>query len=186
MAGKKSRALAAAEQLAGHDSASGADDEARWTRAMVERAIVVFDELERLPPFDEDAIARRVADFLAFADRVELGGVVDDAAPLARAFVERGLRWLAARPHLAPFTTPAWTAEMVEEVIQWFAHATGAALDARASAEVGRRLRTFAAVVSTGAVESGDAESLAEAFLAHAMHWIERHPPAKAAFQQEA
>lgn len=152
---------------------------------MVERAIVVFDELEHLPAYDEDTIARRVADFLAFADRVELGGIADDALPLARAFVERGYRWLADRPHLAPFTTPAWTAEMVEEVIQWFADATAGTLDARTSAEVGRRLRTFAAVVGTGAVESGDAESLAEAFLAHATHWVERHPLARAAFEQQ-
>jgi len=175
----------AAERLAGPSVAARVDDAQHWTRPMVERAILVFDELDRLPPFDEDAIRGRVLDFLAFADRVALGGVADEAAPLARAFVERGYRWLADHPQLAPFTTPAWSALMVEEVIQWFSAATSGAPDAGASAEIGRRLRTFAAVVSTGAVESGDAASLAEAFLAHATHWVERHPHAKAAFEQQ-
>lgn len=189
MVRKKSRALAAAERLAGPCVAGfdGArdDDEHPWTRAMVERAILVFDEIERLPQYDEDAIRRRVVDFLRFADRVELGGIADDAQPLAQAFVERAYRWLAKHPRYAPFTTPQWSAEMVEQVIQWFADATSAPLDTRTSEEVGRRLRTFAAVVGTGAVEAGDAETLAQAFLEHATRWVHRHPAVRAAFVQE-
>ncbi|OGQ12067.1 MAG: hypothetical protein A2138_01220 [Deltaproteobacteria bacterium RBG_16_71_12] len=185
MAGKKSRALAAAERLAGPGAALRVDDERRWTRAMVERAIAVFDEIERLPQYDEDGIRRRVVDFLRFADRLELGGIADDAMPLAQAFVERAYQWLARHPRFAHFTTPQWTAEMVEQMIQWFADATGAPLDARAAEEVGRRLRTFAAVVGTGAVEGGDAETLAHAFLEHALRWVNRHPAARAAFVQE-
>lgn len=185
MAVKKSRALAAAERLVGPGAALRVDDERRWTRAMVERAIVVFDEIERLPHYDEDSIRRRVVDFLCFADRVEMGGIADDAQPLAQAFVERAYQWLSKHPRYAPFTTPLWTVEMVEQMIQWFADATGAPLDARTSEEVGRRLRTFAAVVGTGAVEAGDAETLAHAFLEHATRWAHRHPVVRAAFVQE-
>ena len=191
MAGKKSKALAAAERLAGAQlDVQGdnlrVDDETRWSRAMVERAIFVFNEIERLPQYDEDAIRRRVVDFLRFTDRVEQGGIAEDALPLAQAFVERGLDWLVNHPRFAPFATRPWTTEMVEQVIQWFADATGRPLDKRASEEVGRRLRTFAAVIGTGAIESGDAETLAHAFLDHATSWISRHPDVRAAFVQEA
>ena len=186
MAGKKSKALAAAERLAGPGVELRTGDETSWSRAMVERAIFVFNEIERLPQYDEDAIRRRVVDFLCFADRVEQGGIADDALPLAQAFVERGLDWLVHHPRYAPFATRPWTTEMVEQVIQWFADVTGRPLDRRTSEEVGRRLRTFAAVIGTGAVEAGDAETLAHAFLDHATGWINRHPDVRAVFVQEA
>lgn len=186
MSGKKSRARAAAEKLVGPQAQPQAGDDRKWSRAMVERAIFVFNDIERLPQYDEEAIRRRVADFLRFADRVELGGIADDALPLAQAFVERGYAWLSKHPHLAPFTSAQWTSEMVEQVVQWFADVTAAPLDPRTSEEVGRRLRTFAAVVGSGAVEAGDAETLAHAFLDHATRWIHRHPAVRAVFVQES
>jgi hypothetical protein len=41
-------------------------------------------------------------------------------------------------------------------------------------------------VVSSGAVEGGDAETLAQAFLDHATRWVHRHPEARATFTQES
>lgn len=185
MAGKKSKALAAAEKLAGPRLELRVGDERKWTRAMVERAILVFNEIERVPQYDEESIRRRVVDFLCFVDRVELGGIEDDVLPLAQAFVERGYTWLARHPRYAPFTTQLWSNEMVEQVVQWFADVTVKPLDKRQSEEVGRRLRTFAAVIGSGAVEAGEAETLAQAFLDHATRWIHRHPEVRAAFVQE-
>lgn len=184
MSGKKSRALAAAERLSG-TSLDAAVDERRWTRPMVERALRSFQEIDRVPAYDEDGIRRRVVDFLRFADRVELGGVADDALPLAQSLVEQGYAWLGKHPRYAPFTTQQWTAEMVEQVVQWFTDVTAQPLGKRESEEVGRRLRTFAAVVSSGAVEAGDAETLAQAFLDHVTRWIQRYPDVRAAFTHE-
>ena len=185
MAGKKSRALAAVEKIAGPSEARPSDDDPPWSRALVERAQRSFDDIARVPPYDEEGIRRRVVEFLRFADRVELGGVAEDALPLAQTMVERGYAWLAQHPRYAPFTTQLWTSEMVEEVVQWFADATARPLDRRESEDVGRRLRTFAAVVGSGAVEAGDAETLAQAFLDHATRFIQRHPDVRAAFAHD-
>lgn len=186
MAGKKSRALAAAEKLAGpHMELPGSDEQA-WSRAKVERAWQSFFEVERVPAYDEEGIRRRVVAFLRFADRLEAGGIADDATALAQAYVERGYAWLARHPRYAPFIQQQWTADMVEAVVQWFADVTAAPLGKREGEEVGRRLRTFAAVVGSGGVEAGDAETLAHAFLDHATRWMQRHPEVRASFAAES
>lgn len=186
MAGKKSRALAAAEKLAGPQVELQSDDERPWSRAKVERAWQTFHDVERVPAYDEDGIRRRVIGFLCFADRLEAGAITDEARSLAQSYVERGYAWLARHPRYAPFTQQQWTTEMVETVVQWFADVTTAPLGSRDGEEVGRRLRTFAAVVGSGGVESGDAETLAQAFLDHATRWMQRHPEVRASFAAES
>lgn len=192
----KSKAAAAAQRISGGASGGGRkgthDDEAppppQWTRAMVERAIVAFNDIDRIPPYDDDGIRMLVRDFLRFVDRVELGGIEDDAMPLANAFIERGYAWLAERPHYAPFATQQWTLEMVETLILWFndhsaVRAGGGAVDKKRVYEVAERFHTFERVYKTGAVERGEAESLALAFLDYGHRWLERQPDALAHYQ---
>lgn len=184
MTGKKSKALAAAEKLAGPRTHGDEGPREVWTRAMVERAIRAFNDIERIPEYDEDSIRALVRDFLRFVARMEQGGIADDAMPLARAFVERGYAWLAERPRYAPFRTQMWTLEMVEALILWFNDtATGAAVDKKRLHEVAERLHTFERVYKNGAVELGDAESLAIAFLDYGHRWLERQPDAMAHYQ---
>ena len=177
---KKSKALAAAEKITGPRMADADGPRPVWTRKMVERAILAFQEIERLPEYDDDAIRALVRDFLRFVSRLEQGGVAEDAMPLAYAFVERGYAWLAERPQYAPFRTKVWTLEMIESLILWFNDAATGAADKKLLCEIAERLHTFERVVKTGAVERGDAESLAEAFLDYGHRWLQRQPDALA------
>lgn len=194
---KKSKALAAAERLsekAGRPPDDGPPPE-RWTRAMVERAIRAFNDIERVPEYDDDAIRALVRDFLRFVNHMEQGGVEDDAMPLARAFAERGYAWLAERPHYTPFTTQMWNVEMIETLILWFNDNSGMSSSSSSSSsssgkvdkkrlyEVAERFHTFERVYKTGAIEPGDAESLAIAFLDYGHRWLERQPDALAHYQ---
>jgi hypothetical protein len=194
---KKSKALAAAERLsekAGHPGrADRADDgppPAQWNRAMVERAIRAFNDIDRVPEYDDDAIRALVRDFLRFVNHMEQGGVDDEALPLARAFAERGYAWLAERPQYTPFTTQMWNLEMIETLILWFNDNSGlssgsasGAVDKKRLYEVAERFHTFERVYKTGAIEPGDAESLAIAFLDYGHRWLERQPDALAHYQ---
>lgn len=153
---------------------------------MVERAILAFNDIERIPPYDDDGIRALVRDFLRFVSRLESGGIDDDATPLARAFVERGYAWLAERPHYAPFTTQQWSLEMIETLILWFnehGRVGGGPVDRKRAYEVAERFHTFERVYQTGAVAPGDAESLAIAFLDYGHRWLERQPDALAHYQ---
>lgn len=193
---KKSKALAAAERLsekAGRPPDDGPLPE-RWTRAMIERAIRAFNDIERVPEYDDDAIRALVRDFLRFVNHMEQGGVEDDAMPLARAFAERGYAWLAERPQYTPFTTQMWNVDMIETLILWFNDNSGmtssssttgksSAVDKKRLYEVAERFHTFERVYKTGAIEPGDAESLAIAFLDYGHRWLERQPDALAHYQ---
>lgn len=189
MAAKKSKAVAAAERAQG-----GKKDEndgpppPQWNRAMVERAIRAFNDIDRVPEYDDDAIRTLVRDFLRFVNKMETGGIDDDAVPLARAFAERGYAWLAERPQYAPFITQMWTLEMIETLILWFndnsgISTSGAAVDKKRLYEVAERFHTFERVYKTGAIEPGDAESLAVAFLDYGHRWLEKQPEALAHYQ---
>ena len=153
---------------------------------MVERAVLALNDIERIPSYDEDGIRRLVRDFLRFVDRMETGGIDEEAMPLARAFAERGYAWLAERPQFAPFATQQWTLEMIETLILWFndhSGANGVAVDKQRVLEVAERFHTFERVYKTGAVAPGEAESLAIAFLDYGHRWLERHPDALAHYQ---
>ena len=186
---KKSKAVAAAERISGGQNRSGRDDgppPPQWTRAMVERAVLAFNDIERIPPYDDDGIRGLVRDFLRFVDRMETGGIDEEAMPLARAFAERGYAWLAERPQYAPFTTQQWTLEMIETLILWFndhSGSSGAPVDKKRVYEVTERFHTFERVYKTGAVAPGEAESLAIAFLDYGHRWLERQPDALAHYQ---
>lgn len=197
---KKSKALAAAEKITGPRKADGAaaglDDgapPAQWTKPMVERAIRAFNDIDRVPEYDDDAIRALVRDFLRFVNHMETGGIADDAMPLARAFAERGYAWLAERPQYTPFTTQMWNLEMIETLILWFNDNSGItagagtdaakAVDKKRLYEVAERFHTFERVYKTGAIEPGDAESLAIAFLDYGHRWLERQPDALAHYQ---
>ena len=183
MAAKKSKALAAAEKAAGPRKEAGPAADGRWTRAMVERAILAFNDIERIPPYDDDGIRSLVRDFLRFVDKMELGWIEEDAMPLARAFVERGYAWLAENPRYAPFRTRIWNVEMVEHLIIWFNDITAGPADKKRLFEVAEKLHTFELVVKNGAVEPGEAEALADAFLEYGHRWLERQPDALAHYQ---
>ncbi len=196
---KKSKALAAAVRISDKKGGGAvgrpADDApppAQWTRAMVERAIRAFNDIERVPEYDDEAIRALVRDFLRFVNHMEGGGIEDEAVPLARAFAERGYAWLAERPQYTPFTTQMWNLEMIETLILWFndnsgmssAGAGGAgSVDKKRLYEVAERFHTFERVYKTGAIEPGDAESLAIAFLDYGHRWLERQPDALAHYQ---
>jgi hypothetical protein len=196
MNAKKSKALAAAQRISekGAGGAARPPDDgpppAQWTRAMVERAIRAFNDIERVPEYDDDAIRALVRDFLRFVNHMETGGVEDDAMPLARAFAERGYAWLAERPQYTPFTTQMWNLEMIETLILWFNDNSGMSgsggsgtVDKKRLYEVAERFHTFERVYKTGAIEPGDAESLAIAFLDYGHRWLERQPDALAHYQ---
>jgi hypothetical protein len=174
VASKRSRAVAAAEKIA--PRASDPKVSARWTKSMVERAIMAFSDIDRIPQYDEDSIRRYVKDFLKFVKRVELGGVEKEAEPIAHAYIDIGYAWLDAHPQYVPFTTPAWTLDMVEQTVMWFADAISGPLDRKRSIELADRLKTFERVVHNESIEPGDAATLAHAFLDHALRWMENHP----------
>ncbi|HEY4222959.1 MAG TPA: hypothetical protein VGO62_16495 [Myxococcota bacterium] len=153
-----------------------------WTAAMVSRAVLAFEDIDRVPAYDDDAIRAHVRDFLRFVRRVEAGGVADAAVPLARSFVAHGYQWLADHPQYAPVATKRWSTEMVERLILWF----NDAVSSREPAEmlhVAERIHTFERVVKSGAVDGGDAEALADAFLQYAYRWLHRQPQALAHFE---
>lgn len=192
---KKSKALAAAEKITGvRKGDAGVDDGAppgQWTKPMVERAIRAFNDIDGVPEYDDAAMRALVRDFLRFVNHMETGGIADDAMPLARAFAERGYAWLAERPQYTPFTTQVWNLEMIETLILWFNDNSGVtagadsakAVDNKRLHEVAERFHTFERVYKTGAIEPGDAESLAIAFLDYGHRWLERQPDALAHYQ---
>ena len=167
-----SRALRAAEQVAS----------APWTTAQVARAVLAFSEVERVPPYDEDALRKHARELMKMVQRVECGGVAPDALPLARTFIARGYQWLAKHPDLAPVSTRTWSLDMVEALILWFNDRSSAAGDRPRQLELAERVHTFERVVKTGAV-ARDAETLAEAFLDFAHRWLESQPAAHAHYQ---
>lgn len=167
-----SRAKSAAEKL----------DSTPWTAVQVARAVLAFSEIERVPPYDEDAIRRHVRALLKMVQRVESGGVDDDALPMARTFVARGYQWLAEHPQYAPVTTKSWTTDMVEALILWFNQSIGSAVDRTHQVELAERVHTFERVVKAGAVDH-EAETLADAFLDYARNWLESQPAARAHYQ---
>jgi hypothetical protein len=183
MTAKKSKARAAAEKIAGVREVEDGPPPALWTRSMVERAILAFHEIERIPPYDEDGARELVRDFLRFVSRVEQGGVAEDAMALAQAFIDQGYAWLAEHPRYAPVLTRPWTLHMVEQLILWFNDATSGAHDKKRVLDVAERLRTFEIIVQNGAVEPGEAERLAEAFLDYGHRWLEGRPEALSHFQ---
>lgn len=179
----KSRAVTAAEKIGGRAPLGPAPD-GRWTLPMVGRAVLAFGEIERVPQYEDDQIRAHVRDFLRFVHRVDNGGVVDEAMPLARTFIARGYQWLAAHPHYAPVSTKVWTLDMVEQLILWFNDITaGAAPDRKRILDVAERIHVFERVVRSGAVEPGEADALADAFLDYAHRWLLRQPDALAHYQ---
>jgi hypothetical protein len=179
----RSRAVAAAEKAgSGRRPPLTPGPDGRWTKAMVGRAILAFSEIERIPQFDDDAIRVLVRDFLEFVQRVDAGGVEDDAMPLARTFIARGYQWLAENPSYAPVSTKVWSLDMVEHLILWFNDMTTRP-DRRRLFDVAERIKVFERVVRSGAVEPGEADMLAEAFLEYAHRWLLSQPDALAHYQ---
>jgi hypothetical protein len=176
MAQRRSRAREAAAALRG-----GAAERV-WTKSMVERAVATFNDIDRIPPFEEDAIRRAVRDFLRFEKRVLADGVAAETTPLAQRCIDYVYTWLDAHPDYIPFRTPQWTLQMVEEMVSWFADATSTPPDRRRAQEIAERLKAFQHVVTNESIEAGDAATLAHAFLDHALHWMQRHPDVRAAF----
>jgi hypothetical protein len=172
----KSKAVVAAEKASGGPRPVV---ENRWSKTMVARAVLAFNDIERIPAYDEEGIRRLVRDFLKLVDRVERGGVDDDALPLARSFIARGYQWLSEHPEHAPITTRSWSVQMVEQLILWWNEHTSGALDRRRQFEIAERLHTFERLVKAGAVESGEAEALAEAFVEYALRWLKSHTEAR-------
>jgi hypothetical protein len=193
MATKKSKAVAAAERAADRAGRSAdrasVDDEndgrRPWTRSMVERAILAFNDIDRIPPYDEEGVRALVRDFVRFVALVERGGVVEDAMPLAQTFIEQGWAWLRENPRYAPVHTTPWTLHMVEQLILWFNDATSGARDKRRVHEVAEKLHTFETVWKSGAVVD-EADSLAQAFIEYAHRWLESQPDALAHFESLA
>jgi len=182
---KKSKARAAAERIAPNTNGATAAAVALkvWTKPMVERAILAFNDIDRIPPYDEEGIRRLVRDFLRFVKRVELGGVEQDAMPIAQSFIDIGYAWLDAHPQYAPFTTPQWTQAMVEQTVVWFAEMSSGPIDRKKALLLADKLKTFERVVHNESVEPGDAATLAHAFLDHALRWMEGHPDVLDRFQ---
>ncbi len=179
----KSRAVAAAERVSPVLRAPNGPVDGRWTKAMVGRAVLAFHEIDRVPPYDDDGIRKHVRDFLRFVHRVEGGGVEEDAMPLARTFIARGYQWLAEHPQYAPLSTRPWSLDMVEQLILWFNDNTSGPLDRRRLYEVTERVATFERLVKSGAVEHGEAETLAEAFVDYALRWLQAQPVARAHYE---
>jgi hypothetical protein len=184
----KSRAVEAAEMISERSGAAARPaptpaPDGRWTKPMVGRAVLAFGDIDRIPQYDDDAVRAVVRDFLRFVHRVEAGGVEEDAMPLARTFIARGYQWLADHPQYAPIATRMWNLDMVENLILWFNDATTGALDRHRLLDVAERLHTFERVLKSGAVEAGEAELLAEAFLDFSHRWLHAQPDALAHYQ---
>jgi hypothetical protein len=177
---KRSRAAAVAAQIkeisGGQLRAPPPAPTDKASKELVEKSALVFEHLRSLPPFEEDSIRDGVRAFLRFVERVETGGIADDAKPLADLVVQRGYEWLADHPAYVPVPTSIWNLEMVESAVVLFNERTREEPDARVAEELAGDLRTFEAVLRSGCVESGDAEHLAHAFLEYAHRWLDKHP----------
>lgn len=179
MSARRSRALDAA--LRAHPPAP---DTPALSRAQVEACARVFDELERLPAFEEDERRTRARALAAFIVRAERGDVHEDARALALVVAERGALWLAEHPGLVPVITRRWDLALVEATILAFnARSTGPADGAVSAEEIVEELIDLEAVLAAGGVEPGEAEDLAHAFLAYAHQWLSRHPGVMARYE---
>lgn len=146
------------------------------TRAWVERAALFFDEVQRLPVYDEEDRREGAAAFMRFVQRVDEGPVDDDARALAAAVIARGAQWLSQQAELVPVPTERWDLAQVEAVIVLFNQRTVGEPSPQQAEEIVEELRTFEVVVRAGAVEGEDAQQLALAFIDYALRWMERHP----------
>lgn len=188
MTTKKSRARQVAERLTEANRSSSHSDGAqpRWTRAMVEKTVLTFEQLRQSPPSDDAELRRWGHELLRFQELIRRGGVDADVLPLAEACVDRGLASLAAHPEppllqaaplkAAPLTTGRWTLHMVEQLVLVFEQERASIRGARDVLDLALRVRTFEDVVERGAVEPGEAEDLAVVFLAHARTWLSERP----------
>lgn len=178
MAKKASKAKAAAAK-ATKKSAEPQAPEGIWTRAMVEKAIVAFNDEKLTPSHDDDAVARMVDDFHAFVDVVARGDLEVEALALASEFIRVGHKWLDQHPRHVRINGEVWGKALVENTIQWF----GAAMnDAKATKETAARFAAFEAVWRSGLVEEGEARWLAQAFVEFGQEWLSKNPEAKKAY----
>lgn len=180
---RRSRALDAARHAQAPDLHA---ETGLLTRAQVETCARVFDELERLPAYEEDERRARARSLAAFIARTEQGNVQHDARALAHTVAARGAAWLAAHPALIPVMVRAWDLALVEAAVLSFNARTSGRPDGPPPAvaeQIVEELIDLEAVLAAGAVEGGEAEALAQAFVTFAHRWLTQHPGVLARYQ---
>jgi hypothetical protein len=186
MATKKSKALAAAEKATGRTKAvaSGAQP---WSRAMVERAILAFHDVERVPPYDEDGIRALVKDFYRFVDVYDAGLIAPEGIALAAQFIRQAMVWLQQNPQHARVEGRTWDVTMVEKTIVWFNDTKRVPPHDKVGIKslVEHFLR-FEQILKVGLVEHGEAAYLAQAFVQVGHKWLQGEPTAKKHYESLA
>jgi hypothetical protein len=180
---RRSRALDAALRA---QAPAAAQHAGALSRAQVEACARVFDELERLPAYEEDERRARARSLAAFIARAERGDVQPEARALALAVAARGAAWLAEHPALIPVRVRAWDLALVEAAILSFNARTlgkGSGPAAAVAEEIVEQLIDLEAVLAAGAIEPGEAEELAHAFVTYAHRWLASQPGVLARYQ---
>ena len=175
---KASKAKAAAQAAQGAADVTAPDG--IWTRAMVERAIAAFNDLEAVPAWDDDAVEDLVDAYYRFVDVVARGAVELEALALASEMIRLGHDWLAKNPRHIRINSDPWSKELVENTVQWFGVASK---DSKNVKDTVARFAAFERVWRSGWVEAGEARAIAQAFVEHGRDWLQKTPDAKKAYE---